>query len=216
MKNVPIIASLAAVLLLLGALAVRADDGPEAEARVVVERTAMLRRVDRVFDDLDEVAHLLDRLKSDANARTRLDETLRDVRTTIRGVRRELEKAPLAGAPSAARPGPARRTGDTPPAPAAPPAAMAKDEFAAFKKAVEKETFSDDKAQLVVETVRHGWFTSEQAAELVKAVGSQSDAQVAAAVALYPRVVDKVNFHRVYDVLTFKTSKDEIRKKLGL
>ena len=94
------------------------------------------------------------------------------------------------------------------------PCAMAAGPFARLVHRVRRTSFSSEKAALICEVAEDAYFTSEQAYALVALIPF-SDDQVNAAVALYDRVLDREEFHRVYDALKFRSSRVELRRRLA-
>lgn len=109
-----------------------------------------------------------------------------------------------------------RRTVERAPAydPEPLPCAMADGPFQRLIHRVRRTSFSSEKAALVCEVAEDAYFTSEQAYALVALIPF-SDDQVNAAVALYDRVLDREEFHRVYDALKFSSSRAELRRRLA-
>jgi hypothetical protein len=95
------------------------------------------------------------------------------------------------------------------------PAALAGDEFAQLLKSVKAESFDNRRVPIVKDATRHAHFTCAQAADLVKAM-SFGEGRTTTAIALHPRLVDPVNFHRVLAAMQFDSEKDTVRKALKL
>lgn len=120
-----------------------------------------------------------------------LDEALR----TLEGLRRHVERAPAY-------------------APEPLPVAMADRSFALLARRVRRTSFSSEKSALVREVAKDAYFTSEQAYALVALIPF-SDDQVEAAVVLYGSVLNREDFHRVYDALKFSSSRSALRRRLA-
>jgi hypothetical protein len=89
---------------------------------------------------------------------------------------------------------------------------MATHAFRGFVRDIRREPFADGKVAVIRDVVRHAHLTSAQAEIVVRAV--QSWGQVDAAVALYPRVLDKESFHVVVSALTFDSDRDDLRRRI--
>jgi len=90
---------------------------------------------------------------------------------------------------------------------------MAPDDFEALLAALKGAPFSSDKLVLVRDAAKRNRFETDQVLRVVKLFSHGSE-QVDAAVAMYPRVVDKKNFFKVYGVLSFSSDRDSLRKKV--
>jgi hypothetical protein len=82
-------------------------------------------------------------------------------------------------------------------------------------KSLKAESFDEGKGSFVALFAQKGRLTCEQAREILKTFSFDDD-RVKSAVLLYPRVTDPENFFKVLDVFSFGSSKDEVRKKLGV
>jgi hypothetical protein len=88
-------------------------------------------------------------------------------------------------------------------------------ELARFVKALQAEAFDDKKLPLLKDYARGNYFSSAQAAMLVKQFVF-GKGQGEAAILLHPRLVDPANFYQVLGVFTFDADKDKVRQALGL
>jgi hypothetical protein len=93
--------------------------------------------------------------------------------------------------------------------------AVADTDFQKFLAAVKKEAFDEGKLALVKDFVKGNYFTSSQAAVVVKQFAF-SDGQVQSAVALHPRLTDPSNFFEVLGVFTFDSDKAKVRDALKM
>jgi hypothetical protein len=93
--------------------------------------------------------------------------------------------------------------------------AAADADFQKFFAAVKKESFDDGKLAVVKDYAKTSYFTSTQAATLVKSF-SFSEGQTQSAILLYPRLVDQANFFEVLGALTFESDKKKVRDALNL
>lgn len=101
-----------------------------------------------------------------------------------------------------------------PPPPTGPIPANPAD-FGVALAAVKSESFPGDRVERLKDVARDRHFTVDQVLQLIGAFDFP-DRQVEVAVMLYPRTVDQQNWFRVYDVFTFSSHKDEVRRRLGL
>jgi hypothetical protein len=143
--------------------------------------------------DLKEARDLLKGV-ADKTTRDRLE--LLITRSELRAV--ELEKSLAGIAPAAI---------------AAPP--LSAEDFAKLMKSLKAESFDEGKASFVALFAQKGRLTCEQAREILKAFSFDDD-RIKSAVLLYPRVTDPENFFKALDVFSFSSSKDEVRKKIGV
>jgi len=145
-----------------------------------------------IATDLKEARDVLKGV-ADKTTRDRLELLL--TRSELRAV--ELEKS-LAGAA---------------PASITPP--LSAEDFAKLMKSLKAESFDEGKASFVALFAQKGRLTCEQAREILKAFSFDDD-RVKSAVLLYPRVTDPENFFKVLDVFSFSSSKEDVRRKIGV
>ena len=88
-------------------------------------------------------------------------------------------------------------------------------DFQKFLASVKKEAFDEGKLALVKDFARGNYFTSSQAAVVVK-LFAFSDGQVQSAVTLHPRLTDPSNFFEVLGVFTFDADKAKVRGALKM
>ncbi|GEM_PF-1572550 len=94
------------------------------------------------------------------------------------------------------------------------PRACSEGDFAGVLAAIEKESFSSGKLEIVKDVSVDRWFTAAQVKRVVETFSFDND-KVEAAVILHPRVVDMENWFRVHDAFSFDSSKDELRRRVG-
>ena len=170
---------------------VQAQKPAEKKDGPAAERAAKLKEM---VADLKEARELLKGV-ADKTTRDRLE--LLITRSELRAV--ELEKSLAAAAPTA---------------PASPP--LSAEDFAGLMKSLKSESFDEGKAAFVALFAQgKARLTCEQARDILKTFSFDDD-RVKSAVLLYPRVTDPENFFKVLDVFSFSSSKDEVRKKLGV
>ncbi|NOZ00773.1 MAG: DUF4476 domain-containing protein [Deltaproteobacteria bacterium] len=140
------------------------------------------------------VRRALDRLKI---ARLRVKDGIRDMKVLKRRVR-----------------GPAKRPG---PRSAMLPRGPLPMEYGAFDTMVnglKKLPFAADRLKMLREARKRNYFTTRQV-RAVMAVFEFGADKVKAAAMMYPRVVDKQNFHEVYPDLEFENDRNALRKKVA-
>jgi hypothetical protein len=94
-----------------------------------------------------------------------------------------------------------------------PPEPVSEQEFGSLVRAIERQHFDSDRLSLAREIAANRWFTVLQVRRLVGLM-TFSDAKVDLAVFLHGRTVDVDNFYLVYDALTFRSDKDELRRRI--
>ena len=91
---------------------------------------------------------------------------------------------------------------------------MTSSQFSNFKQSVNSASFSDDKKQVIRSAASSNSFLVSQVIEIMKIMTFDDD-KVDAAATLYPSVCDKNNWYLVYNELSFSSSKDTLRNKVG-
>lgn len=86
--------------------------------------------------------------------------------------------------------------------------------FASLTAEVSRANFADDKLALVQTAAQANYFTVAQVVTLMK-LASFDDTRVEIAVALAPRVLDGDKWFEVYGALSFSSSRDALRQRLG-
>jgi len=102
------------------------------------------------------------------------------------------------------RPAPAKGNGNAP---------MADDSFQGLMGAVRGATYDNNKVSIVADAARHNWFTAKQIAALMSLL-TYDNGKIEAAVAAWPRCVDKGNSFELYPKLTYDSSRETLRGKL--
>lgn len=100
----------------------------------------------------------------------------------------------------------------THPAPA--PYAMGEREFRALTDQMGRAAFADDKLGLVKIAAQTNYFTVAQVIGLME-LASFDDTRVEIAVVCAPRVIDGDRWFEVYGALTFSSSRDALRNRVG-
>ncbi len=92
--------------------------------------------------------------------------------------------------------------------------AMSDQEFARISAALQREWWDDSRQRLLIDVARDRLFSTRQVRQVMD-LFTFGDEKVNAAAALYPRVVDPQDFYTVYDALTFRSEKEELRRRIG-
>lgn len=106
-----------------------------------------------------------------------------------------------------------RRTDPQPPSMPAP-VAMNDRDFGSLTAQIARAPFADDKLGLVQTAAQTNFFTVAQVVAMMK-LASFDDTRVEIAVACAPRVLDGDRWFEVYGALTFSTSRDALRDRIG-
>lgn len=123
------------------------------------------------------------------------------------------------GAVSVVHPGYPQQPGYAPPPPPsnyapAPVAMMNSYEFESLIQTINQSNFDDSKLAIIQETAGRAAFSSDQVARLVGTL-TFDDNQIQAAISLYSSTVDARNWHVVYSVFKFDSSRDEVREGIA-
>lgn len=95
------------------------------------------------------------------------------------------------------------------------PQTMPDESFFKFLQALGRKTFDDDKLEFLAPVARQSYFSSEQTRQILDKFSFDRNREEAAII-LYPKVVDPVNWFVIYDTFTFSSNIDDIRARLGL
>lgn len=184
---------------------------------VAVERGWYRKVVEQLLKDADSLEEKNED-NPDKNSRKAVREVLVAMRKDLVAMRADLEKAPFARPagdviaeipPTLHVPPPTLAT--TPIVTPAGPIPLTDGEFSDLLKAIKKASYSSDKLALVKDVAAIGWFTVDQVAKVMQEF-SYSNEKVQAGATLYPRVVDKQNWFKVYSSLTYSSDRDKLRK----
>jgi len=88
---------------------------------------------------------------------------------------------------------------------------MSSSSFRELINNLKNESFSSGKLNILKDAVRGNYFTSEQVVDILSVFDFEKD-KLESAKMLYPKVVDKNNFFKVYSVFKFNSDKEELRK----
>ena len=192
------------------------------DSRVAVEQAWYLKTTGQLLKDLDE---LEDRAEDNPNKADRkwMRERIALMRKDLQDLRADVEHAPqverlevptVPSTPSSLPPTPPPVQSEIPPPPTPPPGPleMASKEFSDFVAAVKKENFDADRLKIIKEVAKDQWFTTAQVRQVLEAINYNSN-KVDAGVILYPHVVDKDSWFKIYDALPFSSDKDKLRRK---
>jgi hypothetical protein len=162
--------------------------------RVVVNRDSLEDRLARMEYLLGEAFERSER----GEGRNKLTKA----REELDNVRRELAQAPAA---YEAPPQP-------PPQPVVQP--IAEGLLRNLVRSVRKESRAKDKLLVLEQAAGYHYFTTDQAMELLPLI-SFSDDRMEAVRALWPRILDRHNGHRFYELFKFSSDKKELRELLS-
>lgn len=95
------------------------------------------------------------------------------------------------------------------------PVAMTQAEFDDFLKGFRAGSFDKDRLVFVQNFTKKNYFTSKQAADLLRGFSFDND-RVTAAITLHPRVVDPDNFHLALATFSFDSGRKAVREALKL
>jgi hypothetical protein len=94
------------------------------------------------------------------------------------------------------------------------PAPMRDAAFLQLLRSIKQTSFDDDKVEVVRHAAKTNYFLAAQVAAVME-VFSFDDAKVNAAVAMWPRITDPENSFIIFNKLTFDSSKEQLRKRVG-
>jgi len=94
------------------------------------------------------------------------------------------------------------------------PIACSHADFDGVLRALESESFSSGKLDVLRDASRARWFTVSQVQQLIKSFTFGKD-MVEAGAMLHSRTVDLENWYLVYSVFTFDSDKDKLRDRVG-
>lgn len=86
-------------------------------------------------------------------------------------------------------------------------------DFSELLAGLKKISFGSEKIAFIKDAIKHHYFTTDQVKEVVGLFQFGAD-KVEAASMMYPRVIDKKNFFKVYSALEFEGDREELRKKI--
>lgn len=178
--------------------------------KIAVDRGRYTKAVNQLLKDIEE---LDDRNENNPNKQDRkwIRERLAAMRQDLAGIRSDLESAPPAGIPNVPPPQVPPPPPPNVPPPIQPPSAMSAQQFTEFTVELKKQPFDRERLSLLKEVAAQNWFTTDQ---VIQAMGmfSFSTEKIAAGSAMYPRVVDRENWYKVYSTLTFSSDQEKLRK----
>lgn len=195
------IALLTALFLLISTLPAGAahDDGPAAfnAARELQEQA------DRQLHSLQHELNAMERLADQLPACSIRDELLRKIESSRRLGRKIARTSDGLVALAESGPAPAMFV----------PQAMSEDDFRRISAALQPEWWDESRYELLVDVAQNRLFSSRQVARIM-GLFSFGDSKVDAAAFLYDRVVDPQDFYTVYDQLTFRSEKEDLRRRI--
>jgi len=188
--------SVVVIIALISGLAVNGQ-APPSKLKLLPDRNEKL--IDEVKDankslaqDLRD-AQVLVTAVSDANLRSRINETLTKAEKNAERLQKAVVELGGAGfIPNAT-----------------------KEEFDRLVTSLRAEAFDNKRLTILRDAVKHKGVSCQQAKQIVS-VFSFGDGQREAAITLYPRLTDPMNFQDVLRVFTFESDRQEVRKRLGI
>ena len=90
----------------------------------------------------------------------------------------------------------------------------AEEAFAEFIRDIQRKPFKDDKIRFIQDAARRNYFTTDQAARVLK-LFTWDDDKLTVLEALAPRLRDGFNAHQLVDLFTFSSAKERARQILG-
>lgn len=176
--------------------------------KVVIDRGRYEKAVSQLLKDIEE---LDDRNENNPNKQDRkwTRERLEAMRQDLAGIRTDLQSAPPA---VPGMPPPPPHFTPPPPPPAQEPMAMNGQQFSEFVGELKKQSFDRERLGLLKEVAGQNWFTTDQVIQSM-ALFSFSSEKIAAGTAMYPRVVDRGNWYKVYSTFTFSSDQEKLRKQ---
>ena len=94
------------------------------------------------------------------------------------------------------------------------PAAMRPDPFARLVAAIRKESFDEEKVNVVRQAATANWFVAGQVGAVMDLLAF-GDGKVDAAAAMWPHIVDPENSYAIFNKLAFDDDKDKLRKRVA-
>jgi hypothetical protein len=175
--------------------------------KVVIDRLRYEKAVSQLLKDIEE---LDDRNENNPKKEDRkwIRERLDAMKQDLTGIRSDLQAAPPAGMP----PPPPPMYTPLPPPPPAEPMAMSPQQFSDFIGELKKQSFDRERLGLLKEVAGQNWFTTDQVIQSM-ALFSFNSEKIAAGTAMYPRVVDRSNWYKVYSTFTFSSDQEKLRKQ---
>lgn len=95
-----------------------------------------------------------------------------------------------------------------------PPAPMDHRFFGELLNRLKELSFGKDQLAYLKDASRTSYFVTEQVRQVMRVLSFGAD-KVEAAAIMYPSVLDKENFYRVQDELTFESDRDKLRERIG-
>lgn len=191
----------------------RAGDRDRGRDEVAVERSRYMKAINQLIKDIGE---LDDRNENNPKKEDRkwIRERLEAMRADLVGVRADLEAAPPAGHHG---PGPGPWVPPPPPTPIIPlpppePQPMNGQQFSEFLGELKKQSFDKERLFLLKEVSSEAWFTTDQVIQAMSLFSFSSE-KIAAGTAMYPHVVDRTNWFKVYSTFTFSSDQEKLRKQ---
>lgn len=178
------------------------EDGPP----VAVARGEWLSDVNALLAEVAEMDAKLDH-GAGKHGRRALREELDEMRERLQDMREDLNEAPVI------------RPGEMPPPylppPPTGPVSMSPERFTQVLAAIQGAYYTSEKYVVLQDAARENWFSVDQVIAVMNEMYWTSD-KVKAAALLYPRVVDRGEWFRVYAVLPFDSDRQQLRNQIGV
>ena len=94
------------------------------------------------------------------------------------------------------------------------PAPMRAAAFAQLLETIGEASFDKDKVEVVRHAAQTNWFLASQVASVMDLL-SFDDGKIDAAAAMWPKITDPENSFVIFNKLTFDSSKEKLRKRVG-
>jgi hypothetical protein len=94
------------------------------------------------------------------------------------------------------------------------PRAMSDAAFASFRGSIERASFAADRLRLIENGAKYRHFTAAQVGQIIEQLPFGAE-KVEAGVMLYPRVLDKQNWHVVYDGFDFRVDARNLARRVA-
>jgi hypothetical protein len=174
-------------------------DRDEARLRAEIrELKGQLGNLQSAYAELSSGLDRIDRINARSRDRRTMVQIDRAIQSTLDRAAMYIEAAPA----------------PTPPPPPPMLRSMNDRDFRALTDQIARASFGDDKLVVVQSAAQHHYFTVAQVIAMMK-LASFDDTRVEIAVACAPRVIDRDKWFEVYGALSFSSSRDALRDRVG-
>jgi len=94
------------------------------------------------------------------------------------------------------------------------PQPVSSSDLARIRNAMDEEAFGKGKREVLRSASRDRWFLVQQALGLIEQFSFDED-KVETLAMLHPKILDRENWYLVYAELTFSSSKDDLKRRVG-